>query len=189
MAKKDDKDDKKLTLIDGVKSAQIKDTLSAQKTVSELFPSGMWTPVQLILQEIQANLKLEEVLGAKPTNFKKQVELLKKEINDRYEDNEELRNVLLQSVPAYRRVSKWTKTLDWEKAVWSIIQGHEAFNNKNKLSLIMMLFQKGMEKQDVRAADLFFKLSGELTAPAKEGAKSKAQKDFEDIQKALHSKK
>lgn len=182
MAKKDNKNN--LTVIDGKHSEVIKTALEAKKTVEELFP-GKWTPVQEILQEIQAVNQVREALKEKPQSLVEQIKILKEEIKERYEDKN-LQKVLIESIPNYNRIRQWVKTKAWKAAVLEKIREDDVFDNVNKTMVFKAVLDKAC-KGDHNSAKLYFQLSGELDKET-EKSKDDVLDTYADLQKALHRK-
>ena len=148
-------------------------------------PDSDWYLTQELLQEIMAAHIIADPENVPKTT--KLVEELQREIEARYEDEPELKDLLLDAVPSTRAVREWLKKPGWTSAVWECIRKEGLFTTKKRAAMIDALFNRGANGRDTQAAKIWLTLSGDYVEKP-EGA-DKAVEVFRDIQKAIYSKK
>ena len=157
--------------------------LEAVKAVKKLSnPDSEWSIPQEILQEIVATHKI-----ANPDRLPRipqLVEELKREIEVRYKDEPELKELLLESIPSDRSVNEWTKKKTWDEAVWNKLRDSNLFSQEKRALMINALFQRGMDK-DTQAAKLWLTISGDYADKVE--VKDKVADKYREINKILHS--
>jgi hypothetical protein len=159
--------------------------LAAIKAAKELKnEDSPWTLVQEILQEVQAARIVADPDSSPPVT--QMTEELKDEIKRRYQDDEETRDLLLESVPSARSVRQWVKKEGWEDAVWSKIRADKLFSPAKRSEVIQALQTRAVQKSDM-AAKIYLTLSGDYVE--KSEVNDKTVDTFREIQKILHKKK
>ena len=95
--------------------------LAIVKKVKDLSnPDSQWTVTQDILQDVMAYHTVKD-----PNSIPKIPTLvadLRKEIEIRYKDEPELKQLLLDSIPADKHVRTWIKKEGWQAAVWAKVR-------------------------------------------------------------------
>lgn len=184
----DKKDEKKFDHLDPVQADKAEKSvskLSAIKAVKALKnEDSNWTLVQEILQDIQAAHIVKDPNVSPPVT--QLVKELKKEIEHRYKDEEELKNTLLEAVPAARSVRLWLKKDGWEDAVWQSIRSDKLFSPGKRSEVIQALHQRAKDRSDM-AAKIYLTLSGDYVE--KSEVNDKTVDTFREISKVLHRKK
>lgn len=169
---------------------EISQKLASKKKVDAL-SKGRWNPVQEMLINIQASDEIDRMLDEtkKPT-LTKQIEVLKGKLEEEYADQPEQLVLMLESVPSYNSIRKWTLTDEWKNAVMGRIRTTKIFNIDSKTKVYEAIFKKAAINGDMRAAELYFKLSGELGSSPKEPQEklSKEEKEYNEFNKILHRK-
>jgi len=160
--------------------------LEAVRAVKKLSnPNSDWTITQEILQEIIATHKI--VNPDKIPTMPKLAEELKREIETRYQEEPELKQLLLDSIPNRPRgLSEWMKKKGWDDAVWEKIRGSQLFSQEKRALMINSLFQRGMDK-DTQAAKIWLMLSGDYSEKVE--LTDKVADKYREINKILHSPK
>jgi hypothetical protein len=159
--------------------------LAAIKAAKELKnEDSQWTLVQEILQEILAAYLVVDPSANPPAT--KLVEDLNKEIEKRYKDEEDVKNLLLESIPSARSVRQWLKKDGWEDAVWQKIRADQLFSAGKRAEVIQALRQRAIDKSDL-AAKIYLTLSGDYVE--KQEVDTKSVDIYRDINKILHNKK
>ncbi|MCB0326992.1 MAG: hypothetical protein KDD52_05165 [Bdellovibrionales bacterium] len=180
--------DQKGQVIDLAISDKIKETLSAQKKVEEM-RVGKWNILQDILQDVQAeDIASRANIDGKKTPIKNLIPMLITRIESDYEDDPDTRDLLKKAIPTYRRILNWTKDKDWDLAVQKKLKTDNLYSAERRARVIDALYRKAVDKGDVRAMDLYCKLSGEIE-DSKEHRESKAERTYLDLQKALFTPK
>lgn len=171
---------------DKAEKAAIK--LAAVKAVKDLSnEDSEWTLTQEILQEILSGYLVQDPNAAFPPSTVL-VKELKQEIERRYSDEEsnELKDVLLESVPSARSVRQWLKKEGWDDAVWQKIRSDKLFSPAKRSEVIQALHQRAVDKSDA-AAKIYLTLSGDYVEKAE--VNSNTVDTYRDIQKQLQRNK
>lgn len=147
---------------------------------------GEWLLTQEILQEIEANHLVINPDAKKPTAVKS-IELLKTEIENRYKEDEELKTLLIDSIPNLSRILAWRKLEGWNEAVWSKLRTTNMFNNENRFKVMNSMFKKAVDG-DVQAAKIWLTLSGDY-ADKMDFNTDKRLDAYREINSILHNNK
>lgn len=164
------------------KAVQKMSVVRAVKKLSN--ENSQWTLTQEILQEIIASHVV-----ANPDKLPKIPQLmgeLKKEIEARYDDDKELKELLLESVPAARSIREWVKKEGWEDAIWDKIRRTGLFTSEKRAEMINALFTRGARGKDTQAAKIWLTLSGDYVEKIE--ANDKTADTYREINKILHKK-
>lgn len=155
--------------------------LTTKQKLAQL-SSGKWLITQEILQDVQAAAIIEaKGVASNIPSLTQQIESLKEAINIQFTDNIELRDFLLESLPSNQTIWRWTKTKGWDSSVMEKVKSIHVFSPVNKTSMLTALYEKGLLKGDVRAMELYFKLSGDLVPADKAQRSKEEEKQKEDI--------
>jgi len=151
-------------------------------------PDSKWDLIQELYQEIQALYISVNPDQPMPTVPKLRQHLID-EIKLRYEDEPELRDLLLQCLPSTDRyIRAWYKKEGWMDAVWDKVRVKGLFTESKRSQVIEALRKRAIEK-DTAAAKIWLQLSGDLVENNPIAASDKAQDFYREINKILHSKK
>lgn len=162
--------------------------LAAQRAVKELSNSNSpWSLPQEILQEIQSSHIVSNPDKQPPTI--QMVGELKKEIELRYADRPELRDLILESIPANATVHTWLKKEGWEEAVWKRVRGDSLFSPEKRSQVIESLRKRAVDskKPSDTAAKIWLTLSGDYSE--KMEVTDKSLDAYREINNILHKKK
>lgn len=143
-----------------------------------------WIMTQELLQEIEASFTI-----ANPDSkheVPKLVIALKKEIEHRYEEDEDTKNLLLDSIPSDRSIRVWRKKEGWENSVWDLIRDTGLFTAAKRAEMIDSIFKRGIDKSD-NAAKMYLTMSGDYSDKVE--VTNNALDRFREINKILHAKK
>lgn len=179
MSKNKNKNSKNIE--NGSKSIAI---LNARKRVKEISDNPEWDLTQEILQEIMAFYTIKD-----PENQPKVPELieeLKKEINRRYKNDEEVKNILIEGIPKIQSVRNWVNKDNWKNAIWQKIKETGLFTESKRVELIDALHKRGIER-DTQAAKIWLTLSGDYSEKVDLKTDGTLEK-FREINNILHSK-
>jgi hypothetical protein len=159
--------------------------LAIVKKVKDLSnPDSTWTITQEILQDVMAYYTVKD-----PDNIPKVptlVQGLRTEIEVRYKDDPELKQLLLDSIPADKHVRVWIKKDGWQEAVWAKVRVDGLFTAEKRAKVIESLRLRAMDKSDV-AAKIWLTLSGDYQEKVEMDNKSVDM--YREINKILHNKK
>jgi len=163
--------------------AKIK-SLAAQR-VKELSGDSDWTILQQIVQEIESDFIVRE---QKQYSVEKLRELLTEEVELRYNDDETLKQELLDGIPSRYAISLWRKKKGWEEAVWGKIKDTGLFTPEKRAAVIRALYEKATTTKDTNAAKLYLTLSGDYVEKG-DGRSSDVMDIFREINQQLHKNK
>jgi hypothetical protein len=147
-------------------------------------PDSPWTLTQELLQDILASATI--LNPESKHEVPKLVKTLKAEIEKNYEDEIEIKAILLESIPSDRSVRAWFKKEGWEDAVWDKIRDTGLFTPASRAKMIDSLYKRGIEKSDT-AAKLWLTLSGDYSDKLE--VNDSAVEKFREINKILHKSK
>lgn len=155
--------------------------LEAVRAVKKLSGENeQWTLTQQMLQEIMASHTV--VNPDKLPPMTQMVDELKKEIELRYQDEPDIKDLLLESVPAVRSLREWTKKEGWDDAVWGKIRVDGLFTASKRSQVIESLRKRANDTSDT-AAKIWLTLSGDYSE--KMDVSDKSVDMFRDINSIL----
>lgn len=183
----DIKDDKKV--IEIVKPAKISAASAKQVeaywTVKKLSgDNATWTLTQQHLQEVMAGHTVINPNSMPPLT--QLVKELEKDIEIRYADDPDMKQLLLDSIPAMRSVREWVKKDGWDIAIWGYVRAEGLFTPAKRAEMIEALRTRGIDKSDV-AAKIWLTLSGDYSEKVE--VDNKSVDAYREINNVLHSKK
>lgn len=160
--------------------------LAAVRALKEISnPNSKWNLLQELFQEICA-LHVVNDPDKTPTTSKLKDQLIN-EINVRYENEPETKQLLLDAIPGDRFIKGWTKKEGWQEAVWEKIKIRGLFTEEKRAQVIEALRQRAMTR-DTQAAKIWLTLSGDYSEKM-DISGDKAQDFYREINKILHGKK
>jgi hypothetical protein len=167
------------------KSEVIVHKLALIKKVREI-SKGDWLLTQDILQDIEAQYIAENETNKKPTS-QKSIDLLKEEIEKRYAEDEELKTLLIDSIPSAVAIRKWRLLDGWDEAVWIKAKNGAIFNQSNRHKVMMAMHRKACDG-DVAAAKVWLTMSGDYSDKMDINT-DKRLDTYREINEILHKKK
>jgi hypothetical protein len=191
MSEKKSKNEKKSSPADHLRLYQEEATAAAAaqieayqnvKKISD--KNSNWTLTQEMLQEIMAAHTVTNPEKLPPLT--EMVEQLKQEIERRYEEEPNIKDVLLKSIPAMRSVREWVKKDGWDEAVWGYIRVEGLFSAANRAKVIKALGERAIDRSD-SAAKIWLTLSGDYSE--KMEVDNKSVDIYREINSILHKKK
>lgn len=129
----------------------------ARRRAEKLSEDSEWTILEQIAQEIEASFMVKK---EKTPSLEKVRELLALEVQERYRDDEEVRQILLEAIPSKVAMSKWRKKKGWEEAVWGKVRGTGLFTGEKRAIIISSLFDSARDG-NINAAKIWLTLSGD----------------------------
>ena len=167
-------------------SKKIVEKLSHRKAVKLLSNNGSkYLLTQELLQQIQAT---HIVLNpGKKVPVTQLIEELRELIKDKYGEDPETMNVLLESIPSEQTVRSWLRLPGWKESMWAIVKTEQLFSMGRRAAVIDSLFRRGVDGDTV-AAKIWLTLSGDY-ADKVEVNKDKAVETYREINRILHSQK
>lgn len=158
--------------------------LAARKKVKELSENPEWDLTQEILQEIMATHLIEDPDSTPKVT--KLVKELEEEINRRYKYDEEVRKILIDSIPTIPSIRAWVNKDKWKEAVWDKIKNTGLFTEYKRAELINALHSRAVER-DTQAAKIWLTISGDYSDKVDLKTDGTLEK-FREINAILHSK-
>ena len=161
--------------------------LSLVKKVKEL--SGeKWTLTQEAMQEVIATHTIANP-GKPLPKFPELMQNLRTAIEEKYSEDPELKQLILDSIPNHQRpIKDWFKKEGWEEAVWNKIRDSGLFSKERRSAMIHALYMRGLEKDTV-AAKIYLQMSGDFVEKSEVTNKDSTMDKFREINTVLHKKK
>lgn len=177
--------------------ALIEDTSVSSKTRGEklykltrqLAQDTRFTPAQDILIDVIVAFRTEVILATRKTmaDLPEMIEKTKELISERFSDNEDLVRILLESVPSKVAVHGWTKKAEFKAEVERRMRDDSLFSQDKRALMIQNLYNLGLMDKNMKAAEMWLKMSGDLTPQVEN--KDKTLKEFQEFNNALWTKK
>lgn len=161
----------------------------AIKRIEQLSNDSEWNLLQQIIQDIEAYFVVK---NEKRPSLDKTIELVKDEIKTRYglgtAEQDEIREILLDSVPSRITLQKWRTRKGWDDAVWTRARGGPAglFSHDKRSTVIHSLFTAAAQG-NTTAAKIWLTLSGDYVEKA--DTKNEVVEQFREINTILHGSK
>lgn len=143
-----------------------------------------WTVHEEILIEIEIAYRTELLLGridALPP-LTKRVEKMKEVIEERYSEEPEVKEFLLDTIPLVKNIRKWVKHEKWKNEIEFRMRDEALFSSEKRHKLIDAIYQKAVRDGSSKHAEMWLKMSGDL---GKTGEKDPVESKFNQFQKAL----
>lgn len=177
--------------------AVVEDTTLSNKSKGEklyritkqLAQESRFTPVQDVLIDVIVAFRTELVLEKRPRmpDLPEMIEKTKELIGERYSDNEDLVRILLESLPTNHAVRNWTLKAEFKTEVERRMRDDSLFSQDKRAVMIQNLFNVSLKDKNMKAAEMWLKMSGDLTPHVEN--KDKTLKEFEEFNTALWTKK
>jgi hypothetical protein len=121
--------------------------------------------------------------------FPELLQNLRTAIEEKYADDEELKQLVLDSIPTNQRpIRDWFKKEGWDEAVWSKIRDSGLFTKERRSAMIHALYMRGLERDTV-AAKIYLQMSGDFVEKSEVTNKDSTMDKFREINTVLHKKK
>jgi septal ring-binding cell division protein DamX len=171
-------------------SAEISQKIAARKKIDSI-SHGRWNLAQSLLIDIQAADEIERIVNETKPSLLNQIEVLKKKVEEEYAEEPETLTLLREGIPSYNSIRKWTLSEDWKKAVSDRVKNTKVFDLDSKMKVYDAILKKASISGDMKAAELYFKLSGELgnSSPKEPQEKlSKEEQEYKEFNNILRRK-
>lgn len=162
-------------------ATQIRHQLSA-------YAAGKWDITQDILLDITVAASINVSLGniKHPYSCPKMLELSKEEIKVRFENEPELIDIVIGALPGVKTLQRWIKRQDWKDEVEKRLKDDNLYSLDKRATVISMIFERATVDRDIKAAEMYLKLSGDLTN--KPPAKDKGYEAYQELAESLIKK-
>jgi hypothetical protein len=150
--------------------------------------SGRWNELQSILIDVEVGHRVKMLSQQLPklSSVPEMIEDLKLEIQDKYKDQPEHKDILLFNVPGRQAAHKWMSRPEWKEEVEKRLKDGNLFSLEKRAALIESLHRKGMAG-DGKSAEMWLKMSGDLTSQPQ--TKDKAVEAFKTLSESLFNGK
>jgi hypothetical protein len=181
---------KNLEELNKIKSLGLTRAQEAIKIRSKLdaYSSGKWDVTQDILLDIevagQINLSLNR--QAVPYSCPKLLELAAEEINKRFYAEPDLAQIIIEALPSAKTLQRWVKRTDWKEEAERRLKEGNLFSIDKRAAMINMVFNRGLHEGDIKAAEMYLKLSGDLTTKPQQ--KDKGYEAYQELAESLIKK-
>lgn len=162
-------------------ATQIRHKLSA-------YAAGKWDVIQDILIDIYVAGNIELSLGRLKEVYPctTMIELAKDEINKRFKHEPELAQLIIGALPAVKTLQRWVKRQDWKEEVEKRLKDETLFSLDKRAAMINMIYNRGLLQGDIKAAEMYLKLSGDLTNKPQQ--KDKGYEAYQELAESLIKK-
>jgi len=164
---------------------------SLKKRIEEISPKDSpWNLFQIMLQEVQATDIVENSVNGvdKHSPLTKQLGKLMEAIQDSTDLESSVKDLLLEYFPGYTTVKYWVEKKEWQDAVLRKVKDSKSFSHEKRVAVFNAIYKKATENLDMKAAELFCKLSGDLKEAKDAGKDSKELEDYKKFNSILIKK-
>jgi len=143
---------------------------------------------QDILLDISVAGSINMSLGKqeRPYSCPKMLELAKEEIGIRFSSEPELASIVIGALPGLKTLQRWSKRQDWGDEVERRLKDDNLYSLDKRASVITMIFNRAVRENDIKAAEMYLKLSGDLTN--KPPTKDKGYEAYQELAESLIKK-
>lgn len=114
------------------------------------------------------------------------LELAESEIRARFSNEPELVDIIIGALPGIKTVHRWVKRQDWKDEVEKRLKDDNLFSMDKRAAMISMVFERGLREKDIKAAEMYLKLSGDLTSKPQQ--KDKGYEAYQELAESLIKK-
>lgn len=162
-------------------------TVSERKAaVTRALPkvAGRWNELQSILIDVEVGHRVKMLAQQldKLPSLPDMIDDLRIEIETRYKDQPEHRDILLFNLPSRQAAHRWTSKHEWKDEVEKRLRDGNLFSLEKRSALIEALYRKGIQG-DNKSAEMWLKMSGDLTNQPP--TKDKALDSFKQLSESL----
>ncbi len=150
--------------------------------------SGRWNELQSLLIDVEVGhrVKMLAEQSSKLPSIPEMIEDLKAELEVKYKDQPEHRDILLFNIPGRQAAHKWMGRPEWKEEVERRLKDGNLFSLEKRSALIESLYRKGVAG-DNKSAEMWLKMSGDLTNQPQ--VKDKAVDAFKTLSESLFNGK
>lgn len=177
---------KELKEIKGAGLSKSTENILIRKKLSDL-AVGKWGIVESILIDIEVAGNTNVVLERQkvPYSCPELLQLATLEVQRRFKDEPDLAQIITEALPNLKTLQKWVKKGDWKEEVEKRIKDDQLFSLEKRAKVINMVYNKAMN-QDLKAAETYLKLSGDLSNQPQQ--KDKGYEAYQDLVTSLVKK-
>ena len=116
----------------------------------------------------------------------KMVEIAKEEVESRFSSDPELAKIIVEALPGVKTLQRWIKRQDWKEEVEKRLKDDNLYSLDKRATVIQMIFRRAVDESDIKAAEMYLKLSGDLTN--KPPQKDKGYEAYQELAESLIKK-
>ena len=157
-------------------------------TLKQLAPSPKFTILQDAMIDVIVAFRTEIVMEKRKSmpSIAEMAEALRNLIGERFQDNADLKDLLLEAVPSITAITNWLKRPDFKEEVERRMKDDSLFSPEKRAFMIQNLYKLSMDDGNMKAAEMWLKISGELKPHVEN--KDKTLREFEEFNQALWTK-
>jgi len=150
---------------------------------------GTWSILEDVLLDIEVGCVLQSMgdNSLKKPSCVDLMQMLAEELKVRYKDDSDLLEVLLSSIPSRQAVARWRKRDKWAEEIERRLKDQNLFSLDKRSLMISMLYRQATEAGNMKAAEMWLKMSGDLLPKTLE--KDKSSDVFSKIAESLWKQK
>lgn len=167
---------------------QQKNTKFRQKLKEYAGEDADWTIYQETLMEIEIAYRTDLLMGKIDTMppITKRIEKMKEILSEKYDEEPEVRDFLIEKIPLVKNIRRWMKQDRWKEEVEMRMRDEALFSSEKRHKLIDSIYKKAVTDGSSKHAEMWLKMSGDL---GKTNENNPVQNTFEQFQKALNKDK
>jgi hypothetical protein len=152
------------------------------------YAAGKWDVTQDILIDIEVAGKMNMSLDRQAFAYSspKMLELAAEEISKRFDNEPDLAKIIIEALPGVKTLHRWVKRQDWKEEVEKRLKDDNLFSLDKRAAMINMVFKRGLHDGDIKAAEMYLKLSGDLTTKPQQ--KDKGYEAYQELAESLIKK-
>lgn len=127
-------------------------------------------------------------VGRQATTYScpKMLELAGEEIHRRFESDPELAKIIVEALPGVKTLQRWLKRQDWKEEADKRLKEDNLFSADKRAMVIRSVFNRAAHESDLKAAEIYLKMSGDLTN--KPPQKDKGYEAYQELAESLIKK-
>lgn len=114
------------------------------------------------------------------------LKVAKEEILRRFDTEAELAEIIAGALPGVKTLQRWIKRQDWKDEVETRLKDDKLYSLDKRATVIQMIFNRAVNESDIKAAEMYLKLSGDLTN--KPPQKDKGYEAYQELAESLIKK-
>lgn len=121
-----------------------------------------------------------------PYSCPKMLEISKDVIKTKFEAEPDLIDIIIGALPGVKTLQRWIKRQDWRDEVEKRLKDDNLYSLDKRATVIQMIFDRAVIDKDIKAAEMYLKLSGDLTS--KPAQKDKGYEAYQELAESLIKK-
>lgn len=148
---------------------------------------GRWNELQSILIDVEVGFRIRVLANSmdKMPSTPDMIEQLTKEVELRYIDQPESKDLLLFNIPSRQAAHKWMARPEWKEEVEKRLKDNNLFSLEKRSAMIESLYNSGFKLGNMKAAEMWLKMSGDLSNQPQ--VKDKALDSFKQLSESLYN--